>query len=74
MLLALACTLSPHRRCTRHLSKLGSFFFFSELCYLVSSKLRYGAGEGSRRILKEVSVSKTLLMQSGSLASGASHI
>ena len=28
MLLALACTLSPHRRCARHLSKLGSFFFF----------------------------------------------
>lgn len=34
MLLALACTLSPHRSCTRHLSKLGSFFF-SEQCCLV---------------------------------------
>lgn len=34
MLLALACTLSPHRRRTGRMSKLGSFFF-SEQCCLV---------------------------------------
>ena len=33
MLLALACTLSPRRRCAGHLSKLGSFF--SEQCCLI---------------------------------------
>ena len=33
MLLALACTLSPHRRCTGHLSKLGSLFFLSSVVW-----------------------------------------
>lgn len=33
MLLALACTLSPHRRRTGRMSKLGSFFFLSSVVW-----------------------------------------